>query len=261
MNVSAAWALVAFTVRRVFAGRRTAALVSLQCAAPALAAVIAILHANGVGREPPFDEIVFHLSLHVTLILTALIYGIALTSSEMEDGTSVYLLLSASPRWLLPVVHVLATSSVLTVVATASIALTYGICMLAGSPGLHPGAIAANALVVWTACTAYLSFIVFCGGAFKHNVSLSIGAVLLWEFIVPILPFKLVAYTVTVNSRVLWMHLAQEGERARWFRNIVGFDLPTYGGAATFVSVVIAVFLTLAMVAAMNRSHAGRENS
>jgi hypothetical protein len=92
-------------------------------------------------------------------------------------------------------------------------------------------------------------------------VSVSLGAVLVWEFIVPLLPFKLAAYTLAVNTRVLWMHLAQGGTRARWFRNVFGFDLPTYGEASMFVAVAIGLFLTLSMVAVMNRSIEGRDTA
>ena len=42
---------------------------------------------------------------------------------------------------------------------------------------------------------------------------------------------------------------------------VAGYTLPTYAEAAMFLSVCAALFLTLSMVAVMNRSIAGREST
>ncbi len=261
MSSSAALALIEFTARRVFSGKRLWAAIVLLAIPPLVAALLVALARQRAGTPVHFDGITFNLSLYLTLVLTAMIYGVALTSSEIEDGTAGYVLLGACPRWMVALAHVLVTSPLLAALTTASIAATYGIASISpvGVPERGPSVIATDAFVASVALTVYLAFFVFCGYAFKHNMAVSIGTVLVWEFIMPALPTKFMNYTVVMNTRILWLHLTQQGERGRWFRGVVGFDVPTYAEASMFLSVAAALFLTLGMVAAMNRSLAGRE--
>jgi len=260
MNPTAVAALVSFTAHRVFTGKRFLALGLLLMIPPCLAGALAMA-ARVVPGVPFFDGITFALSLYLVLILSAMIYGIGLTSSEIEDGTVGYVFLAACPRWLVALVHVVVTGALLTVLTTASIAATYGLSSIspAGLGEHGPSVIAADALIAWIGLTTYLAWFVLCGYAFKHNVAASIASVVVWEWIVPMIPNRLGAFTVIVNLRVIWLHLVQSGDPGRWFRAQVGYDLPTYGDASMFLSVALALFLALGMVAAMNRSIAGRE--
>ncbi|MBI2931792.1 MAG: hypothetical protein HYY16_09085 [Planctomycetes bacterium] len=261
VKTRAAVALVEFTIRRVFSGKRISATLLLLMVAPAVAGALAALGASRPGVAPFFDQLTFHLSLHITLVLTAMVYGVALTSSEIEDGTAGYLFLTACPRWQVALAHVLVVSPILAILTGASIALTYAAATLspAGAPMAGPVVILADTLIAWIALTAYLAFFVFCGYAFKRNLAISVGTMLVWEFLLPMIPTKFATLTVTLNTRVLWLYLAQQGERGRWFRHLTGVDLPNYGQASMFLSVVVALFLTLAMITAMNRSVIGRE--
>lgn len=256
MNFNATTALITFTMRRVFSGKRIVAAAIVLAVPPLVALLLALFRIPGI-----FDPLMNQLMLHLSLILTAMIYGVALTSSEIEDGTAGYLMLSASPRWLIAIAHVLVTGAILGILATAGIALSYLAASLSpmGVGERAPFAILANGFVAWIGLTTFLSFFVFCGYAFKRSVAVSVASVLVWEFLVTAMPIKLAAFTVTLNLRVLWLHLALNGQRGSHFRSAAGYDLPTYVDASMFVSVTAALFLTLSMIAVMNRSIAGRE--
>jgi hypothetical protein len=70
---------------------------------------------------------------------------------------------------------------------------------------------------------------------------------------------RFASYTVTNNLRALMLALVFDNDPGPWFRYVKNFDLPLYGEASMFLSIVAAVFLTTAMIAAMNRSIEGKE--
>lgn len=263
MKVTSVLALIAFTARRVFAGRRAWATLVVLAVAPLVSLLLALLVREESGAPPFFDGLTFGFLLHVSLLLTALIHGAALTSGELEDGTAGYLLLAGLPRWMIALVHVLVTATVLALLTFFSVAATYLLSTLspAGSGMRPPGTIAGIAFVAWVGLGVFLAFFVFCGYAFRHNIAVSVASVLLWEFLVAALPIKFAAFTVTMNLRVLWLHFVLQGQRSVWFRNVVGYDLPSYGETSMFLSVTLALFLTLGMAAAMNRSIVARESA
>src|SRR5262245_3772582 len=179
MNRHSLVALVGFTAARLFTGKRFLATGILLMLSPCVAALLALLVPPQADAPRFFDGLTFLLSLRHVLVLTAMIYGIALTSSEIEDGTAGYVMLSACPRWLVALMHVLVTSVVLTALTAASIALTYSVSSMSpvGAPARGGVIIAVDSLVAGIGLTVYLAWFVFCGYAFRHNVAVSIGSI------------------------------------------------------------------------------------
>src|SRR5205814_5159084 len=102
--VSAAAGLARLTLRNLAAGKRSFAAAFLLLLPPLLALLIAGLGKNTDGARV-FQGIVFQFSLWFMVYLLALVFGIALTSGEIEDGTAGYLYLGALPKWMVVLIQ------------------------------------------------------------------------------------------------------------------------------------------------------------
>lgn len=258
----AAWGLARLTLRNLGAGRRGWAAVALFSAGPLLAALGALF---GRSTEPVeiFRDVTFHFTNWIAIHLLGVVFGLALTTGEIEDGTAGYLYLSALPKWLVVLVQLATAWATLSLLLLASLTLT---ALASGLGGGLPGRLlldapraalagSAGLLVTlsWTAC---------CGLAFRTSVgALSAAALPLffWEFLVTHWPIRFAAWTVTNGVRGLLLDLVFDGHRGPLFRYVRNFRLPGYSEAAFFLSATAAVFLLLAMTAAMNRSIEGKE--
>jgi len=71
---------------------------------PFFAGLAAVL---GKHAQPAqvFTGFVFEFSLWFVIYLLSLIYGIAMSIGEIEDGTAGYLYLSAVPKWLIVLIQ------------------------------------------------------------------------------------------------------------------------------------------------------------
>jgi hypothetical protein len=261
--VRAAAGLARLTLRNLAAGKRSYAAAFLLLVPPLLALLIAGL-GKGVDGARVFQGIVFQFTLWFMVYLLALVFGIALSSGEIEDGTAGYLYLAAVPKWLVVLVQAGVTSLALTVMLFASLLLT----ALAAGLG-HGGLprpwhdVAVCTMVGGTAITIGLAYTMTCGLVFRSPLGALAAAVIpvfFWELMVTLLPIRFAAYTVTNNVRALLLSQLFNGRRVQPFFNYVqNWQLPDYGRAALFLSVLAGLFLSTAMVAAMNRSIEGKE--
>jgi len=207
--------------------------------------------------------VAFQYSLGFMIYLLSIIYGIALSSGEIEDGTVGYLYLGRVPRWLIVLVQVTVTTLALSALVFLSLVLT------ALAAGLGPGTlprfwrdVAACTLVGGTGILVALPFYMVCGLVFRTPIGAVASALvptLFWELMVTGWPIKFAAYTVTNNLRGLLLALVFEGRPGPLYRYVKNFSIPGYGEASMFLSVLAGLFLVAAMVAAMNRSVEGKE--
>lgn len=259
MRAAAGFAVL--TARNLFSGKRAWAALLLAALPPAVAATVAGLGGEKADGTLLFQGIAFFYSLRIMLYLMALIFGIALTSGEIEDGTVGYIYLGALPKWAIALIQSLVAAAALTALAGLSLLLT---ALAAGMAARHPleaaGATAAKAtLVAGVGILVSLTFYTACGLAFKRPLIVGIVATFFWEIVLTQLPIRMAAYTVTNNLRALMLPLLFDGDRGRWYRYVRNYDFPAYGEAALFLSVLTGLFLVAAMVAAMNRSVEGKE--
>jgi hypothetical protein len=197
------------------------------------------------------------------IYLLSLIYGIALTIGEIEDGTAGYLYLGAVPKWLIVLIQTGVTWIALTAAIFVNVALT----------GLAAGLAEGGLTHLWRdvfGCTLVgaagllvsLGFYVTCGLVFRNPVTAlaaSLAPTFFWEILVTQWPIKFASYTVTNNLRGMLLPLVFDGRRGPLYRYVVNFHLPDYGEASMFLSILAGFFLMTAMVAAMNRSIEGKE--
>lgn len=251
------------TLRNLAAGKRAWAAGFLLLLPPILALLVA-----GAGKHAEavkvYQSIVFLFSLWFMIFLLALVFGIALSSGEIEDGTVGYLYLGAVPRWLIVLIQAGVTTLALTALLFVSLLLTalaanlgegeiprlwhdVGVCTLIGGTGI---AIA-------------LAYTLTCGLLFRSPLGALAAAVIpifFWELMVTLFPIRFAAWTVTNNLRALLLSHLFGGRRVQpHFKYVVNFQLPEYGQAAMFLSILAGLFLVTAMVAAMNRSIEGKE--
>lgn len=256
----AAAGLAWLTARTLFDGKRLSAAVLLGLLPAVVALSVAFSHPSTDGAQL-FHGIAFFYSLRIMVFLLALVFGLAITSGEIEEGTVGYLYLGAAPRWLIVLIQTGVTAAALTLVSLGSLALTALAAGLAGGDLPHPvRSVAMMALLSSIAMLVSLSFTVTCGLALRRPLPVAATAIFFWEFLITQMPVKFAAWTLTNNIRSLFLNLVLDGERVRWmFRYVKNFRLPDYAEASMFLSLLAGLFLVTAMVAAMNRSIEGKE--
>lgn len=265
--VIAAPACACLALRRLFTGRRQIA-AAVLLALPVLIALVVSMVGGGAFENPERAERVFHMLmcryvLYLMIMLVCLIFALSFSSGDIEDGTAGYLFLTAMPRWLIALIHVVVSAVVLSVLVSASILAARAAWRLGAGNAFTADDLRLcfrYSVVAAFGVGAYLSFFTFCGYAFRRPVAWSIGAVILWEFVLTHMPVKIAVFTVTNNLRALVIHGILEGKGTyliKYARNHYAF--PDYTQAALTLSIVVAVWLAAAMVAVMNRNIEGRQ--
>jgi hypothetical protein len=261
LRAAAAFALL--TVRNLAAGKRAPAALFLL-ALPGLLALLAALFGKKADATMIFEQVVFKYSLGFMVYLLALIYGIALSSGEIEDGTVGYLYLGAVPRWLIVLVQAAVTTLALGAGIFASLLLTAFAADLApvGELDRFWGRVGSCTLVGTTGILVALPFYMVCGLTFRTPLGAMAAALiptLFWELMVTGWPIRFAAYTVTNNLRGLLLVLLFDGRPGPLYGYVKNYRIPDYSGAALYLSILAGIFLVAAMVAAMNRSVEGKE--
>ncbi len=258
----AAAAFAGLTLRSLASGKRAPAAAILLL----LPAVLALLAAT-LGRKAEaatvFHHVVFHYSLGFMVYLLSIVYGIALSSGEIEDGTVGYLYLGRLPRWLIVGVQAGVTALALTGLVFLSLLLT------ALASGLAPGEgprlwrdVGACTLVAGTGILVALPFYMACGLVFRTPIGAVASALvptLFWELLVTGWPIQFAAWTVTNNLRGLLLVLLFDGRPGPLYKYVKNFRIPGYEEASIYLSVLAGLFLVLAMAAASARSIEGKE--
>ena len=262
MMMRAAWGYVGLTLRSLVGGKRAWAAGCLVLLPPVFAG-IAALTGRHVESVALFHGFVFEFSLWFVIFLLSLIYGIALTMGEIEDGTAGYLYLSAVPKWLIVLIQMGVTAAALTGMLFVNLALT-GLASSLGKgpiPALWRDVLSCT-LVGGAGILVSLGYYVTCGLVFRTPTAALAGALIptfFWEILVTNWPIKFAGFTLTNNLRGLLLALVFEGRRGPLYRYVRNFHLPDYGEASMFLSILAGLFLVTAMVAAMNRSIEGKE--
>jgi hypothetical protein len=246
--------LALFTLRRIFAGRRWSAGAVILACSPLLALVVSLR-----SRDAPvevFDSIMIGIATYLPPLLLSLIYGIALTTSEIEDGTAGYVLLAALPRGVVALVEVLVTAAGLAALSAVSVAATYAVVRAAGAgPAPSVARAAWYAALAGAAILPLLASFVFCGFAFRRGIAVSVALAVLWEVVIVPMPVRFAPYTVTNSVRALVLHVvlggADPGQHLAYNGN---WDFPSPGAAAVFLAAVTAAAAALAALAASRRS-------
>ncbi|HZE98960.1 MAG TPA: hypothetical protein VE981_18285 [Planctomycetota bacterium] len=262
MKASSALGIAGLTIRSLVGGKRIWAAAFLVLAPPLFAGIAAVF---GKHVEPInlFHGFIFEFSLWFVVYLLALIYGIALTMGEIEDGTAGYLYLSAVPKWLIVLIQLAVTAVALTVSLFVNVALT-GLAASLGKgtiPHLWRDVFSCT-LVGSAGILVSLGYYVTCGLVFRSPTSALAGALIptfFWEILMTNWPIRFAGFTVTNNLRGMLLPLVFEGKRGALYRYVRNFHLPDYGEAAMYLSILSGIFLVTAMIAAMNRSIEGKE--
>ena len=154
------------TFRSLGTGKRiwTAAVLLLAPAAVALAGTAG----KGAQAGPVFQSVVFNLSLGFGVYVLALVYGLSMTSGEIEEGTAGYLYLGALPKWLIVLVQIVVTWGVLTALLSVGLLLTALASLPAGGDLPRLGRdVAGCALAGSAGLLVSLSFYASCGLVFR----------------------------------------------------------------------------------------------
>lgn len=258
----AAWGFVGLTLRSLVGGKRAWA-AALLVLLPPVVAGLAALFGRKVEPVNLFHGFIFEFSLWFVIYLLSLIYGIALTMGEIEDGTAGYLYLSAVPKWLIVLIQMGVTTVALTGALFVNLALT-GLAASLGTgeiPHLWRDVFACT-LVGGAGILVALGYYVTCGLIFRSPTTALAGALVptfFWEILMTSWPIKFAGYTITNNLRGMLLPMVFDGRRGPLYRYVRNFHLPDYQEASMFLSILAGLFLVTAMIAAMNRSIEGKE--
>lgn len=259
--IRAATGFAWMTAANLFAGKRAWAAFLLALLPPTVALLVVIGAGERINGTELYQSIAFLFSLRIMMFLLALIFGIAFSSGEIEEGTVGYLYLGALPKWAITLIQIGVASVALTGLMGGSFFLTG---LAATAAPLAPlenlwGNVGACTLLASIGMLTSLSFYVACGLTFRRPLIVSLIATFLWEIALTPIPVPIAAYTVTNNIRALMLPLVFDGDPGRWYRRVRNYELPTYGEAAMYLSILAGLFLVAAMVASMNRSVEGKE--
>ena len=260
--MSATLGVAGLTLRNLVGGKRAWAAAFLVLIPPVVAALVA-LFGKQVESLVLFQGFLFEFSLWFVVFLLALIYGIALSMGEIEDGTAGYLYLSAVPKWRIILIQMAVTTAALTAALFVNLTLTGLAANLAKGtiPHLWRDVFSAT-LVGGAGILVSLGYYVTCGLVFRTptgTLSAALIPTFFWEILMTNWPLKFAGYTITNNLRGMLLPMVFEGRRGTLYRYVRNFHLPDYGEAAMYLSILAGVFLASAMVAAMNRSIEGKE--
>ena len=253
---------VTLTLRGLVGGKRAWAAAFLVLAPPFFAGLAALLGKH-VQPLQLFQGFVFEFSLWFVVYLLALIYGIALSVGEIEDGTAGYLYLSAVPKWLIVLIQMSVTALALTAALFVNILLT-GLAALLGKgeiPHLLRDVFSCT-LVGGAGIAVSLGYYVTCGLVFRTPTGALAAALIptfFWEILMTTWPIKFAEFTLTNNLRGMLLPMMFEGRRGPLYKYVRNFHLPDYGEASMFLSILLGLFMITAMIAAMNRSIEGKE--
>jgi ABC-type transport system involved in multi-copper enzyme maturation permease subunit len=259
MNAGAARGLLRLTAATLFSGRRLWAAVLLLGSPPLLAVLMSLFAKRTEGLEI-FQTVTFQFTLWASLDLLAVVFGLGLTSGEIEEGTAGYLYLGALPRGTVVLLQAISAATLLTLCLAASLLLT---ALASGLPPRWEAGVLACTLAGAAGLLVILSWSMTCGLAFRSPGSALAGAlvpVFFWELLVTWWPMKFAAWTVTNNLRALLLPLLFDGKRGPLYRYVRNYRLPDYGEAALYLSLLAGLFLAAAMFAAGRRSIEGKES-
>jgi len=260
--IRASLGLIGLTLRSLAGGKRAWAAAFLVLVPPVFAALAAAFGKH-VQPEQLFHGFVFEFSLCFGIYLLSLIYGVALSMGEIEDGTAGYLYLSAIPKWLTVLIQMSVAAGTLTAMLFFNLLLT-GLAASLGPGGLPHllRDVLACTLVGGTGIVVCLGYYVSCGLIFRTPLTALAAALIptfFWEVWITHSPVRFAEFTITNNMRGMLLPMIFDGRRTPLYRYVLNFHLPDYGEASMFLSILAGVFMVTAMVAAMNRSIEGKE--
>jgi hypothetical protein len=260
--LQAAIGFAGLTLRGLVGGKRAWAAAGLVLVPPFFAGLAALVGRHSEALQI-FHGFVFEFSLWFVIYLLSLIYGIALSIGEIEDGTAGYLYLSALPKWLILLIQMTVTATALTAALFVNLLLT-GLAAGLGKGGIPHlwRDVFSCTLVGGAGIAVSLGYYVTCGLSFKTPTGALAAALIptfFWEILMTSWPIKFASYTLTNNLRGMLLPMVFDGRRGPLYRYVRNFHLPDYGEAAMFLSFLAGLFLVTAMVAAMNRSIEGKE--
>jgi ABC-2 type transport system permease protein len=219
LNVSGILALFVVSVRRLLAGRRLLAILTLFLL-PALLTLLIRSHGNHDSPDTTEFFTLLNLLPHSALPFTALLLASGLIQDEVEEQTLTYLLVRPLPRWMVYATKLAAaivTTALLSSVCTiVNLAVMYG-------PNIPPEVDLPRRAVVVSfiyalALFAYCGVFGLLGLIFRKSLPMGVVYIIFIEGFLANIPFIVRNATVIYYERVLmlrWLTLHQ-GANLAW---------------------------------------------
>ncbi len=256
--------LTGLSLRSFFSGKRGWGSAIFIWIPPLLALLIGMTARRDFEAEWLMNAVSIRMILGLYLLLLALMHGLSLSSSDIEEGTSAYLYSGILPRWGVFFCRFLVTWALLVLLTMMSLCLV-GV-LSAVSRGaedfLHLQKLAFLYMIpVSIGLACHLAFFVFCGFAFRKPATVALIVSILWEVVVTfMMPMKFAAFTVTNNLYAISYTVVFGGEKGRWFRHVRNYELLDYGDSILYLCIFLAVLLLGAMITLERRSLMGKES-
>jgi ABC-type transport system involved in multi-copper enzyme maturation permease subunit len=257
-------AISLLSLRSFFSGKRGWGSALFIWLPPLLALVIGLTARHDFDAEWLMNTISLRMVLGLYLLLLALMQGLSISSTDIEEGTSAYLYSGLLPRWGVLFTRFLVTWGLLSLLTLVSLCLVGVISAVTrgAEDFLYLQELALRySLPASIGLACHLAFFIFCGFAFRRPATVALILSILWEVVVSfMMPIKFAAYTVTNNLYAISLTVILGGEKGRWFRHVRNYELLEYGDAILFLMVLLALFLLGGMVALERRPLMGRES-
>jgi len=189
--------ILAMTYRGSLVGGRLWISTLLAALPPVLLAAFFAYGVGGADLITGFGNVVVTLVLSVQLPLTALIIGVGLFRTEIEEDTLTFLTLRTIARPSIVIGKYLGGWAATLTFLLPSFGISLGVAYAGASGASFPaGYVAAGLLLVVVGSVAYLAIYLLLGLVTRSAVVLGLVYAFLWEFVLPLFPGHLPQVTV-----------------------------------------------------------------
>lgn len=208
------------------------------------------IQVDGVSLSGPsaFGVMFWFFYIRFTVPVLAVFYGTALIADEVEDKTITYLFTRPIRRGAVLLGKYLAYLVCTILVVLPSVMVVYFLIVtrMGGSIGASFPALLKDLAILAVALAVYGALFAFIGAWFKRPLVTGLIFLFGWEPAVLVFPGYLKKFTVMHYVQALVPH-SMPADSALSFLQAVFRDVPSFATCVVALSVILAVFLTLAV--------------
>ncbi len=207
------------------------------------------MQVNGVRLQGGaiFGMMIWIFYLRFTVPVLAVFYGTGLIADEVDDKTITYLFTRPIPKGAVLMGKYLAYLACTTMVVLPSVTIVYLLVVpRGGSLAESFPSLVKDLGILFLGLAVYGALFACIGAWLKRSVLTGLVFVFGWEPVILVVPGYLKKFTVAYYLQALVPHAMPADSSAVSILTSLFRDAPTFGTAVVMLSMLLAVFLTLA---------------